>query len=328
MDAHAPSSDAADSDTAVWDQYWRDGRLASCGGEGRSGYQAAIADGWRAFFAALAPGSRILDACAGNGAVARIAEEVAIAGGVLFDIDAFDSARIAPVQENSSIRFQARVRAESTPYPAGVFDAVVGQYAIEYTALERTLPELKRVSRPSGRVRFVVHAREGIVVAGARQQLEDVRRFHETGDIFSAARELARARAAGSGSPRQEEFAARVRTCLENLHAASQRSTDPVMFRDVADVIVHALHAQRRSGTEAVLHKIDEAAETVDAHEGRLSAMYRAALDEAGAIRLAERVSELWRRPAQTGRVQKPDGGLLGWSIETTSRSAGGGSPP
>lgn len=58
----------------AWDHYWRDGRLASCGGEGGAGYQTAIARGWREFFAGLANGSRILDVCSGNGAIALLAE--------------------------------------------------------------------------------------------------------------------------------------------------------------------------------------------------------------------------------------------------------------
>ncbi|HWT46383.1 MAG TPA: hypothetical protein VN085_10475, partial [Vicinamibacterales bacterium] len=78
----------APDSTFAWDQYWRDGRLASCGGEGGATYQPVIAEGWRQFFATVPEAARILDVCSGNGAVARLVAEVASTRNIRVHIDA------------------------------------------------------------------------------------------------------------------------------------------------------------------------------------------------------------------------------------------------
>src|SRR5262249_14723851 len=72
-----PVLNSLPASTSAWDQYWQDGRLASCGGQGGVNYQPVIAEGWRRFFGTLTDGAHVLDICTGNGAVARLAAEVA-----------------------------------------------------------------------------------------------------------------------------------------------------------------------------------------------------------------------------------------------------------
>jgi hypothetical protein len=99
---HSPLPDS----TFAWDQYWRDGRLASCGGEAGANYQPAIAEGWRRFFGSMANGARVLDICTGNGAVARLAAEVASARNARVTIDAVDAAELQRVSHpHARLRF-------------------------------------------------------------------------------------------------------------------------------------------------------------------------------------------------------------------------------
>src|SRR5215211_8545541 len=61
---------------AAWDLFWSYDRLSSFGtGTGAGNYDEHIAAGWRAFFAALPAGARVLDLCTGNGAIAVLAVE-------------------------------------------------------------------------------------------------------------------------------------------------------------------------------------------------------------------------------------------------------------
>lgn len=310
------------ADTWAWDWYWRDGRLASCGGARGANYQPFIAEAWRRFFACLAPGSRILDACTGNGAIARLAAETADTRGVRFRIEAFDSAAIAPgVLESSPfdmIAFRGRVAAESTPYAAGVFDCVVGQYAIEYSTLELSLAEMARVSRRGCRVRFVTHATASVVVASARRQLEDVARLRQGGSIFAAARGLAEAMAQAAPARTREQAAARYRTAVEILGNSARESVEPEMFHNVSKVLTHALSVQRSVGPQAVLGKIAESERNLDAHASRLSAMTRAALDENSAHAMARTAEALWEQSFRCEPVVRPaDRALFGWAIES-----------
>ena len=314
-----PDSPAADAVWA-WDQYWRDGRLASCGGAGGTNYQPAIAEGWRRFFSRLPPGARVLDVCSGNGAVARIAAENAVARGTRFGIEAVDAAELAPPalpgEIAAMIAFRNRTAAESLPYPATSFDCVAGQYAVEYTDLDRSLPELARVAAPACRVRFVCHAAEGIVVATAGRQLRDVVRLRETCDIFSLARTVAEAQTNGEREA-LTRATERYRDGIWRLRRAATESQEPEMYRNVSGVISHALSVQARVGVQPVRDKIDEAATTLAAHEARLQAMTAAAVDSAGAESLAARAAGLWDRPFGHAPALRRDGLLLGWIVES-----------
>ena len=64
------------AEPSAWDRFWSYDRLSSFGtGPGAGNYGEHIAAGWRAFFAALPAGSKVLDLCTGNGAIAVMAVE-------------------------------------------------------------------------------------------------------------------------------------------------------------------------------------------------------------------------------------------------------------
>lgn len=305
----------------AWDHYWRDGRLASCGGEGGVGYGDVIARGWHEFFTGLAQASRILDVCSGNGAIARLAERVALDRGIRFSIDAADAAQLVPpgIAGNAMIRFRSRVAAEDLPYAAESFDVVVAQYGIEYTDLDRSLPELARVSSTDCRLRFLIHASEGVVVGGARNQLAEIAQLRNTG-IFAAASAVAKAQ----GQPASSQASIRVvqrdyQFAVEQLARAATSSVEPQMFTNTVQVFNHALSVQAQVGMQTILDKIAEVNDSITAHSLRLVAMTQAAMDEHGAKDLAARIGELWRQKLHVVACVRADGALLGWAIERSA---------
>lgn len=308
--------------TSAWDQYWHDGRLASCGGAGGANYQSTITEGWQRFFAGMPAGARVLDVCCGNGAVARLAADAARLRGVRVAIDAVDAAAIHAdaVDDTGMIRFSPRVAAEDLPFPDASFDVVVGQYAIEYTDLERTLAELSRVSRPSTEVRFVTHAADSVVVQGARLQLADAEKLIATG-IFEAAESFA----AASGNPGDAGRAHRdFLGALQALQQAKAGALDLPMYQNVGNVIIDAIQQQPRIGTAPVLDKIRETASAIKAHQTRLSAMCRAALDPSAAHALVASAERLWNRNFELGPLVRSDGALFGWVMKTGDRGFSG----
>ena len=305
--------------TFAWDQYWQDGRLASCGGQGGANYQPVIAEGWRRFFDTLAEGTHILDICSGNGAVARMAAESAALRNVHVTIDAVDAAAINPLRHGLGadlIRFSPRVAAENLPFPDATFDVIVGQYAIEYTDTARTLAELRRVSRPHVALRFVTHAADGIAVREAKRQLADVARLTGTG-IFEAAEALVKAAMHAPGSTSADEARSAFQHALQALRDAEAGAVDPDMYRNVGMVLVHAVQHLQQAGANAVLAKIAEAASAIRSHEARLSAMSRAALDAAAAQALAASAERLWDRRIRLESLVRADGAMFGWVLAT-----------
>ena len=311
--------------TFAWDQYWGDGRLASCGGEGGTNYQPAIAEGWRVFFGSISDGAHILDICSGNGAVALLAAEIARARSVNVTIEAVDAAAINPTTLGPGadmIRFSPRTPAESLPFPDASFDVIVGQYAIEYTHVERTLTELNRVSRQSVNIRFVTHAAGSVVVQEAKRQLADANRLTRTG-IFEAAESLVRASETQLDVGGLDDSRRNFHNALRVLQHAATSAVDPRMYQNVGNVIVHAIQQQPRVGTGPVLDKIAETASAVKAHQARLSAMCRAALDASGAQTLTASAERLWDRKFRLEPLARPDGALFGWVLATRGGNAG-----
>lgn len=316
-------SPASDS-TIAWDQYWRDGRLASCGGEGGVNYQPFIAEGWRRFFeSTLSGGMRVLDICSGNGAIACLAAEVASAHDLHLTIYAMDAAEIRPTGLGPGadmIHFSPRIRAENLPLPPAACDVIAGQYAIEYTNLDQTLVELNRVSRPAAHVRFVTHATGSVVVREASRQLADVDRLLQTG-IFGAAEAFVRVHGDQPAANARESREAFLLS-LQSLREAETGALDHRMYRNVGNVIVDAVQHQPQVGAGPVLDKIVETSSAIHAHAGRLSAMCKAALDVQAAQALTATAERLWSQALTLDPLIRPDGAMFGWVIASAGTPA------
>jgi ubiquinone/menaquinone biosynthesis C-methylase UbiE len=131
---------------SIWDQYWQADRLASCLNLDTPNYSADMRAAWGAFFAPLPDGARVLDICTGNGAIAAIAVETGWAEGKTLEVHGVDGAEIEPSrfvttasETLKAISFHGRTAAEKLPFADGMFDAVVSNYGIEYTARKQSL---------------------------------------------------------------------------------------------------------------------------------------------------------------------------------------------
>ncbi len=169
-------SDTPQADPA-WDSFWRYDRLSSFhAAPGAPNYGPPVADGWRAFFADLPDGARILDLATGNGAIAVLAVEA----GRNFAVTGADLAAVEPTAfvtrnraELEKIHFLAGTPAEALPLPGASFDAIVSQYGVEYSDLDRSLPEAVRLLAPAGRLRFACHATEGSIARDTATSIAD-----------------------------------------------------------------------------------------------------------------------------------------------------------
>ena len=161
----------------AWDSFWRYDRLSSFhAAPGAPNYGPPVADGWRAFFAALPDGARLLDLATGNGAIAVLA----VAAGKGFAVTGADLAAVEPTafvtqnrDELAQITFLAGTPAEALPLPDASIDVVVSQYGVEYSDLSRSLPEAARILAPGGRMRFACHAAEGTIARATANSIAD-----------------------------------------------------------------------------------------------------------------------------------------------------------
>jgi SAM-dependent methyltransferase len=286
-------------DRGIWDQYWHYDRIASCfDGAGDSNYDEGIAGGWRAFFADLAKRACILDLCTGNGAVPLIAAEDGRASAIV----AVDRAAIDPpafVSRHAAlyaaVDFRGGVDVEALPLPDGGFDAVTSQYGIEYSDLDKSLPEAVRMLAPGGRARFVVHAADGVVARDARAVIADANLLLDDIDLpghavrcFEAV--LAAERGGGKTALADTSFAA-FQNALARTANHVGAAADRTMFRNSGAVLLDSFQRRGHFDLEQLLAKTGQVRAEIAAHRGRLIALVEAALNAGEAAALAERLA-------------------------------------
>ena len=312
---------------SAWDRFWTYDRLSSFGtGSGAGNYGEPIAEGWRSFFATLQAGSRVLDLCTGNGAIAVLAIEA----GDKLKVTGADLAAVRPAafvsrnkRQLKQVRFLANTPAEKLPLDDASFAVVVSQFGIEYSDMDQSVAEAVRVLGPGGRLRFATHAAEGSVATNTKRAIADADFLLDEIDLtgrasacFQAILDAERGRAQGQLA----EIAAQARYAAfrDGLKAVADRTRTAA--DDAMLIAVHRsltdLFQQRLAQDEADLQtKVADLRNEVEAHRERQRALLAAALSGEQMAALADRLARLGM--TDVARSEQRDGDdLLGHVIE------------
>lgn len=318
-------------DGGIWSQYWHFDRIASCfDGAGLSNYDDSVAGGWRAFFGGLPDGARVLDLCTGNGAAALLAAETAREDAKSFRIVAVDQADIDPVhhvsrheEDYASIIFLRDTGVEALPFPDAAFGAVISQYGIEYSDLERSLPEAARLVAPGGRLRLVVHAADGKIAENSRKVIAEADLLLDEIGLPGAAKRCFIAIAAverdpgagdGARADADSSFAA-FQNALERAARQIPGAEDKVMFKNSGAVLLDTFQRRAHFDVDQLIAKAETIESEIRAHRGRLTALVDAALDRSGAEALARRVCTMGAMECSASPLGNA-GGLIGHVVE------------
>jgi len=311
---------------AAWDRFWSYDRLSSFGtGSGAGNYGEAIAAGWRAFFADLPAGARVLDLCTGNGAIAVMAVDF----GDGLKVTGADLAAVRPAafvtknkRQLSQIRFLGRTPAEHLPLDDFGFDAVVSQYGIEYSDLEKSLPEAVRVLAPGGRLRFATHAAEGAVAADTRRAIADADFLLDELDLPNRALACVKAivdveRGRASGPLAQLAAQGRYASFRDGLQAVARRAAtaaDAAMLTAVHASLTKLFEQRLDLDLATLRTRVDDLRAEIEAHRQRQRALLAAALSAQQIAAIAERLARLGVVDIAIGE-QRDGGDLIGHVI-------------
>lgn len=315
----------------VWEDYWQGDRVALCLDADYLEYDEGISSDWKQFFSSLTDGAHVLDICTGNGAVAMLAVQAATEANKTFSVTGVDKANIAPatfVSTNTEIlekiTFKGGVDIVDLPFPDARFEGISGQYGLEYTDVQRSLVEIARVTKPAGRVRFLLHAAEGSVLAGANQELERIKAFRTANDIFGAAKKAIEAAIKLKKMPRPSKaFLDRTAKAEARFHAAVEACTGTYEKNDKDFVfgtlsrLENALQAVQHYREDEVKDQFDKIKASLDAHEGRLKSLVNAAVNESDCALIAASLTSLGFEadPVAPGNVQNRQ---IGWIVSAT----------
>lgn len=302
----------------AWAAYWESGALASLQGAARDNYQAAPRAWWLDFLGGLPDRSRILDIGTGNGAVAQIAAEFSREHDTGFRIHGIDLAPIDPVRALgdragalSDVSFHPSTPAEDTGFEAGHFDAVTGQYALEYTVLDRSVPELARITAPGAELCFVLHCYDSVVVDRMRQQMQQARRLFEETRLFTHARRLFEALGGSHEERRLAQFRKQASVILEHAGA----SDNPALYHHVLDGLGRLYEERSRLNRQSLLQRLDGLEAGVRANVDRLRDLAGVMLTRTDLEAMVRSFEHSGFRNVESGTLREGNDVLLGWTL-------------
>lgn len=312
---------------AVWTRYWSHGIAHSCGGSFGDSYEGALAQFWVGAFAGLQSGARVLDICTGNGALPQLLLATNKTDSVI--CDAVDLARPEPqwlaglpAAQRARVRFHGQQAAEQLPFADGQFDMVVSQYGLEYTDLDRTVPELLRVLAPAGKVRLVTHHAGARPVVLAAAELEHLAWLEEAQGLLATGsamiEPMARAatgqgRASLEGDAGANAARARFNSLQTEVTRLASASACPDVLLEVRDAIGAILNLAMMQGVAAAEAAMAQLRQDLSDSAVRLRELRDYALDEVRARQLGAALAgeggKVTLEPISEKLI------LMGWSI-------------
>ena len=168
-------------DARSWSVMWENPSITTFGAAVFAGnYDDAILDFW----ATQLKGefNHVVDLACGNGALTWIANDLLNAGERKAKITGVDFADIRPFAtlkrreaDYPAVSFIGNSPIEKLPFEDGSIDLVISQYGLEYSDLDRSIPEIGRVLGPKGKMSLIVHDRDGDLVKGEMLALDNYR---------------------------------------------------------------------------------------------------------------------------------------------------------
>lgn len=312
----------------VWSRYWRHGAAHSCQGSFGDRYQGSIGAWWRAVFEPLQSPVRLLDLATGSGAVLRLAVEQCRHEKSTFhgaDLGLTESSWFGSqvVGGNSRVHFHPGVRNEALPFDDASFDLITSQYGLEYSDLDRATAELRRVLKPAGAVRLVLHHADAVAARLARTELELMAWLKQPSGLLEVAQgmfePLSRAgTAAGRASLQHDRHANQLRRLFNSLqderHSLAATSACPDVLHEASDAIGQSFSLAQNSGLDVTHTHWTEYRQELDDSQFRLQELVACALQPSALFALAARLEALGLR-VSSGELT--DGAhLMGWWLK------------
>ena len=303
-----------------WETYYRTGALATCPVTPGSGYTLELREVWTEFFADLPGAARILDVATGNGAIALIAKETAGAFGRLYEIHGADLAQIDPMRDVhdgarlfAGIQFHARVPMEQLPFAAETFDAVSGQYALEYAAVEAALREIFRVLKSGGRAQFIVHHADSIILQNARESLEQADLVLNESKIFRKLRRYLEAEHRSRDAARASREALLAAVGL--VETAAGKAKSALILNVATDAVQKLLNARQQLSPATLDRHIDRIEGDIRASVWRMDDLVRAAQSADDISRLKATAESIGFGGFEAREQHHGGSNLVGWRV-------------
>jgi len=308
-----------------WESYYQSGALATGPASPSGGYDQELRSVWKEFLSPLPNEATILDLGTGNGALALIVKELGDAQDFAWTIHGTDLATIDPPRQVANGRrrfegviFHSGVASEELPFDDASFDAVCGQYALEYADSSRAVPEVARILKPGGRAQFVMHHDRSLLAENARQSLLQASLVLQVTQVYDALRRVVNS--SGQAPEFVTEATATFRSAMRRLGRAQTEflSGGTEIISVTLAALRELLSMRSRYSSEELLAEINRVEGDLKFATQRVKDLLAHASDEAAVnalIELAQRSGlECTERALQHHAEEK----LVGWRLQFT----------
>ena len=292
------------TDTENWDNYWQ-GRSSHASGNAlvEVGIESehALKTVWSEYFRAKPTDSRVVDLACGAGSVLSHAHALGFEH--LTGVDISPSA-VAVMTDKLPGAAGVVSALDDIPLGTSTQDIAVSQFGIEYAGdrdtLARAFQEIHRILKPGGELRIVAHAAGSVIHEGCLASLDAARMVRDSGftSVASSVIEGLAASSDGRGSAEVQLQLAKLGRAAEPILAwlrGTKRDTD-----HFAQFIFRMLEGTHRLINRHAAYEPKESLDwiagmdaEIDAYEGRMVSMTRAALSRGDLDRLMSETARL-----------------------------------
>jgi len=313
-----------------WDRYWAHGFLTSCADAFAGNYEGSMRTVWEKRFSALPDGSRVLDICTGNGAIALIAAATARRLDCKLLIHAIDLADIHPERAVNDearpllddISFHPRTDVCETGFSNDSFDLISGHFALEYADREPAVRELVRITAENGEHMFIMHSTESVILKTAAVELQHIDLLHGSA-LFERASDFlrmvgnrsAQEKQALAQKPEAEERRTALNRAAALVSAAIKQSAHPEILRTALGHVSAAYKALENQGLEKALQQLQLGATEIAANAGRLRDLRQAASTRQDIKDLGKLYAKHGFADFQYDALKEEPAGLIGWVV-------------
>ena len=179
----------------AWSSFWESGPLHSLPGSLDDNLAGPVAEFWQQQLAPLTNDQQVVDIGTGNGALPRLALD--LLGENCPTIHAVDLSSVRPAwhqpdttPSHQRVHFHAGIACEQLPLADNSQDAAISQFALEYSDLDRSLPEISRVLKPTARLALVMHHRDSQLMRVAAAEIEQLAALLADDGFIACARQV------------------------------------------------------------------------------------------------------------------------------------------
>ena len=255
-------------DSSQWTQYWSQGNLTTFSGVFEDGYEGEVKEFWWRVFTNFSKKDRVLDLGTGNGALLRLLSDFAAESDINFNAIGIDFANIARLRDVKFSNLKTVIHSETSMENTGLIsnsvDHVISQYALEYSKLTKSVPEIIRIMKKHSTLSAIMHSSDSKLIIEGNQYIEQIEycmKLNLTQVVIELIPIITRIK---SGEKVSIDEKSKAEVLRENLNSGinnildfASNFKDQLFFRNYIQQLTSVFSVQNRSLIDVIIERLN-----------------------------------------------------------------------